>query len=42
MTVVNKPTAELKPYEKNTKKHDKTQIANVAESINNSDFSFCC
>jgi hypothetical protein len=24
---------ELKPYAKNTKKHDKTQIANVAESI---------
>ena len=23
----------LTPYEKNTKKHDKTQIANVAESI---------
>ena len=24
---------DLKPYAKNTKKHDKTQIANVAESI---------
>lgn len=33
MTVVNKPTAELKPYDKNAKKHDKKQIANVAESI---------
>ena len=33
MTVVNKPTAELKPYEKNTKKHDDVQINNVAESI---------
>lgn len=33
MTVVNKPTAELKPYNKNAKKHDKKQIANVAESI---------
>ena len=27
------PIKALKPYEKNTKKHDKTQIANVAESI---------
>lgn len=33
MTVVNKLTAELKPYDKNAKKHDKKQIANVAESI---------
>lgn len=33
MTIVNKPTAELKPYDKNAKKHDKKQIANVAESI---------
>lgn len=33
MTVVNKPTAELKPYDKNAKNHDKKQIANVAESI---------
>lgn len=33
MTVVNKPAAELKPYGKNAKKHDKKQIANVAESI---------
>lgn len=27
------PIEALKPYEKNTKKHDKTQINNVAESI---------
>lgn len=33
MTIVNKPTAELKPYDKNAKRHDKKQIANVAESI---------
>lgn len=33
MTIVNKPTAELKLYDKNAKKHDKKQIANVAESI---------
>ena len=33
MQIVNKPTAELKPYDKNAKKHDKKQIANVAESI---------
>lgn len=25
MTVVNKPTAELKPYDKNAKKHDTQQ-----------------
>ena len=33
MTIVNKPTAELKPYDKNAKKHDDVQINNVAESI---------
>lgn len=33
MQIVNKPTAELKPYAKNTKKHDDVQINNVAESI---------
>lgn len=33
MQIVNKPTEELKPYDKNAKKHDKKQIANVAESI---------
>lgn len=33
MQIVNKSTAKLKPYDKNAKKHDKKQIANVAESI---------
>lgn len=33
MKVVNKNLAELTPYAKNAKKHDSTQIANVAESI---------
>lgn len=33
MNIEYKKTSELKPYEKNTKKHDKKQIANVAESI---------
>ncbi len=33
MEVIMRKTAELVPYEKNTKKHDKTQIDNVAESI---------
>ena len=33
MQIVNKPTAELKPYDKNAKKHDDVQINNVAESI---------
>ena len=33
MTIVNKPTAELKPYDKNAKKHDDVQINNVVESI---------
>lgn len=33
MNVINKKITELIPYEKNTKKHDKTQINNVAESI---------
>ena len=33
MKVTETGVKELKPYEKNTKKHDKTQIANVAESI---------
>jgi hypothetical protein len=31
--VKNIPTEELKPYDKNAKKHDKKQINNVAESI---------
>ena len=33
MKVVNKNLAELMPYAGNAKKHDSTQIANVAESI---------
>ena len=33
MVIVNRPIGELIPYEKNAKKHDKRQIANVAESI---------
>ena len=34
MNIEYKKLKALTPYEKNTKKHDKTQIANVAESIN--------
>lgn len=33
MNVIQKQINEIMPYEKNAKKHDKTQIANVAESI---------
>lgn len=33
MVIVNRPIGELIPYEKNAKKHDKRQVANVAESI---------
>lgn len=33
MNVQNKLVKDIRPYEKNAKKHDKTQIANVAESI---------
>ena len=33
MNIEYKELKALTPYEKNTKKHDKTQIANVAESI---------
>lgn len=33
MNVVYKKLCEITPYDKNAKKHDKTQIANVAESI---------
>ena len=33
MNIEYKKLKALTPYEKNTKKHDKTQIANVAESI---------
>ena len=33
MEITNKRIADIIPYERNTKKHDKTQINNVAESI---------
>ena len=33
MEIIKKRIADIIPYEKNTKKHDKTQINNVAESI---------
>mgnify|MGYP004444077767 CR=1 FL=1 len=33
MNVIQKKLSEIAPYAKNAKKHDKTQIANVAESI---------
>ena len=33
MNIILKPTAELIPYAENAKKHDKKQIANVANSI---------
>ena len=33
MNIVQRKVSELVPYSKNAKKHDKTQIANVAESI---------
>ena len=33
MNIVNMKIKDIIPYEKNAKKHDKTQIANVAESI---------
>lgn len=33
MNIINLKIKDLKPYEKNAKKHDKTQINNVAESI---------
>ena len=33
MKIVNKNITDLIPYDKNTKKHDKRQINNVAESI---------
>ena len=33
MQIINIDIKELRPYEKNAKKHDKTQIDNVAESI---------
>lgn len=33
MDVIMRKVSELTPYEKNAKTHDKTQIANVAQSI---------
>lgn len=33
MTIINKKLSEIKPYEKNAKKHPEKQIANIAESI---------
>lgn len=33
MNVIQKKLSEIVPYAKNAKKHDKKQIANVAESI---------
>lgn len=33
MNIVQKPLSEITPYAKNAKKHDQTQIDNVAESI---------
>lgn len=33
MKVENIPINEIKPYERNAKKHDETQIKNVMESI---------
>lgn len=33
MQIIEMKTADLKPYQHNTKKHDQTQIDNVAESI---------
>jgi ParB-like chromosome segregation protein Spo0J len=33
MEIIQRKVSELVPYAKNTKKHDKKQIANVAESI---------
>ena len=39
MNIVNMKIKDIIPYEKNAKKHDKTQIANVAESINRFGFA---
>lgn len=33
MNIVQKPLSQITPYAKNAKKHDQTQIDNVAESI---------
>ena len=39
MNIIQMKVKDIKPYEKNAKKHDKTQIANVAESINRFGFA---
>lgn len=39
MNIIQMKVKDLIPYEKNAKKHDKTQIANVAESIRQFGFS---
>ena len=33
MNIINVNIKEIKPYEKNAKKHSRTQISNVAQSI---------
>lgn len=38
MQIITRNTNDLKPYERNTKKHDSAQIANVAQSISNYGF----
>ena len=38
MNITEIAVSELKPYPKNTKKHDETQIANVAQSIKDNGF----
>ena len=35
MQIIQKKLADIVPYANNTKKHDETQIKNVAESIKN-------
>lgn len=39
MNIIQMKVKDIKPYEKNAKKHDKTQIANVAESISRFGFA---
>lgn len=34
METINMKVGEIKPYERNAKKHDERQIKNVMESIN--------
>ena len=38
MNIIEIAVSDLKPYPKNTKKHDETQIANVAQSIKDNGF----